>query len=606
MVTQTRLALRLATLLLSLCLCQALNATYEGDVSALLVFKRDAAYNGALPSWEEGTDPCGSPDCRPGSCNWRGVGCTGWRVMQLQLNCVSTGGCGLGGPLPPELAQLDQLAVISLQRNRFTGGLPPAWASLANLQVLDVSGNDLSETLPVSYGYGNLSSLQQLDVSANRIPGFLPASWGNLTSLVRLDLSYNLLGGPLPADWTQLMSLVYLSLESNDLTNTVPFNWISMKALRMLNLADNCGVCGMLPPFKQTVSTNCPADSSEPCLTVLARGSSLGWACSSSNCSSFPLGFVGQAAIVLAVVMLMTTMCCWRRCYMFRRHGQREEDRRGWGLVRGVFSMRRAPRPQQHGEEEAGGERDDGEGSPPAKVEPPIVVVMPDGTTLCTAKLDPGASLPPDGEAPSEGSSPKAPSQGAGGGAQAPGAQTGNPARQQPRGLARWLPWRRSGGAGAPAAAAAPAVAAAGGASLPRSSSSAFELALLGSSPTHQQQLRNLRAYGHTSGRASSSGALESGPGAAAAHAVAEGALPSSSGDVAMRGTYEAGSSFGGGRDREGPGGGGPVRSSRSEVAGPSMHGGAGAGARTASRARRSRQPHRLIPVYDVELGPPQ
>ena len=33
-------------------------------------------------------------------------------------------------------------------------------------------------------------------------------------------------------------------------------------------------------------------------LQVLARGSSLGWTCSSNNCSSFPLGFVGQVGCV--------------------------------------------------------------------------------------------------------------------------------------------------------------------------------------------------------------------------------------------------------------------------------------------------------------------
>lgn len=46
----------------------------------------------------------------------------------------------------------------------------------------------------------------------------------------------------------------------------------------------------------------------------------------------------------MAVVLVMLSCCCWRRCWLFYRHSSREEDRRGWGLMTAIFSLRRAPR----------------------------------------------------------------------------------------------------------------------------------------------------------------------------------------------------------------------------------------------------------------------
>ncbi|GAB4817361.1 hypothetical protein N2152v2_004407 [Parachlorella kessleri] len=476
-----------ATALLALVLaCNAQNATNGADVAGLTAFKTAA---GPLPSWIPGTDPCGTQDCGdsssggsgtsggsfstsssgepPPPCAWGGLTCRSWRVVELRLECGSASSgrspqlCNLGGTLAPELSQLDQLEVVSIQGQPLTGSVPPQWGSLANLTVLDLSGNGLLGTLPSSVG--QLAQLRVLDLSANRLTGMLPPTLGQLTNLRLLDLSFNLFVEALPASWGGLAQLETLSVESNQLEGPLAGSWAGLAALRVLNVRDNCGICGP-SPFT--------ASQMDAGLSILSRGSSLGWSCSSSNCSAFPLGFVGQAAIVVAVVVAMVSLCCMRRCYMFRRHG-RQGRRRGWGLVREVLTLQRAPRPAARDEsresDEEGGESE----VPPRKVEPPIVVVMPDGSSVCTARIDPSASMslddPAVGGASSKGAAPGADpgSQAgteAGDGAAAAAAVSGGAAQQaqqgqqQRSGLARWLPWRRrassAAGAGAGASAA--------------------------------------------------------------------------------------------------------------------------------------------------------
>ena len=44
-----------------------------------------------------------------------------------------------------------------------------------------------------------------------------------------------------------------------------------------------------------------------------------------------------------AVVLLLASLCMWRRVYLFRRHGS-EEQRSGMGLLRSTMSRQPPPR----------------------------------------------------------------------------------------------------------------------------------------------------------------------------------------------------------------------------------------------------------------------
>ena len=120
-------------------------------------------------------------------------------------------------------------------------------------------------------------------------------------------------------------------------------------------------------------------------------GSSLGWPCGSGNCSGLPLGFLGQAVIIsgkpacwsrqrqqghcvcadyglpdwvlrrsqlltplparpppAAILLVLVTLCLWRRIWLFRRHGS-DGQRSGLGLVRATVTPGRVPRPPRDG-----------------------------------------------------------------------------------------------------------------------------------------------------------------------------------------------------------------------------------------------------------------
>ena len=69
----------------------------------------------------------------------------------------------LDGALQAEVRHLQNLRVLNLSNNKFTG-VPAEVGQLKNLEVLDLSNNQLTG-LP--YELGNLSKLKLLDVSGN-------------------------------------------------------------------------------------------------------------------------------------------------------------------------------------------------------------------------------------------------------------------------------------------------------------------------------------------------------------------------------------------------------------------------------------------------------
>ncbi len=72
----------------------------------------------------------------------------------------------------------------------------------------------------------------------------------------------------------------------------MPAEWARLGNLENLNVRSNCAICGGTPPFPQG-----PYGS----LTIQARNSALGYPCSASLCQRFPLGFVGQAIIIVSI-----------------------------------------------------------------------------------------------------------------------------------------------------------------------------------------------------------------------------------------------------------------------------------------------------------------
>ncbi|OAY70966.1 hypothetical protein ACMD2_17624 [Ananas comosus] len=112
-------------------------------------------------SWDFTSDPCAG---------FRGVQCSGGRVVALALGDPRAGSPGLYGRLPPALSALSALSSLSLVPGRVSGPIPPALPLLPSLRFLALSSNLLSGPLPRSFS----PALRTLDLSSNRLSGPSP------------------------------------------------------------------------------------------------------------------------------------------------------------------------------------------------------------------------------------------------------------------------------------------------------------------------------------------------------------------------------------------------------------------------------------------------
>ncbi|XP_077211086.1 uncharacterized protein LOC143846520 [Tasmannia lanceolata] len=174
----------------------------------------------------------------------------------------------LSGEIPPSLAEVSTLKVLSLSQNSLQGRIPKEFGRLDSLMQLDLSYNDLSGEIPdeigglrsltildlsqnglqgqVPYTLGQLQSLQKIDLSSNMIVGTIPPHIGILSMLVLLDLSNNLLSGPIPEALSDLKELEYFLVENNPINTRIPMFLGSLTKLTVLSLA-GCGFSGPIP-----------------------------------------------------------------------------------------------------------------------------------------------------------------------------------------------------------------------------------------------------------------------------------------------------------------------------------------------------------------------
>ncbi|QCD98619.1 probable inactive receptor-like protein kinase At3g56050 [Vigna unguiculata] len=152
--------------LLALCLlfqnfssCCSLNE--EGK--ALLKFKQGIVRDpfGALSNWV-------NDEVAINHCNWFGVECSAGRVVVLNLKDLC-----LEGNLVPELANLVHIKSIILRNNSFYGIIPEGIAHLNELEVLDLGYNNFSGHLPTDLG-NNISMTILLLDNNEHLCGFSP------------------------------------------------------------------------------------------------------------------------------------------------------------------------------------------------------------------------------------------------------------------------------------------------------------------------------------------------------------------------------------------------------------------------------------------------
>lgn len=188
----------------------------------------------------------------------------GHRMTELNLGWNS-----LSGAVPGNLKGLGELRYLDLSNNQLTGQIPDEWSSglqndgnigLEDLQVLYLHRNMFTGTIPASVGYmgelaylhmywnagqsgiggpiptsiGLLRKLNEFHAWNNTLTGSIPEEIGDMTNLRSLRMNQNKLSGPLPQSIGKLTNLYYLDTYENDMTGDVPAGIANLTHLQYL------------------------------------------------------------------------------------------------------------------------------------------------------------------------------------------------------------------------------------------------------------------------------------------------------------------------------------------------------------------------------------
>jgi len=152
---------------------------------------------------------------------------------------------------------LENLVVLMLDQNQFTGTIPTTIGLMTNLIVLNLALSRLTGSLPSELGtmkklehfilrrngnltgtiastIGLLTNLHVVDLAGNQLTGPIPTEIGGLTLLNKLVLPHNQLSGPIPAEVWSLFFADKLAASLRPVVHELVF-------------AENAQLSGMVP-----------------------------------------------------------------------------------------------------------------------------------------------------------------------------------------------------------------------------------------------------------------------------------------------------------------------------------------------------------------------
>ncbi|GAY52193.1 hypothetical protein CUMW_140040, partial [Citrus unshiu] len=133
--------------------------------------------------------------------------------------------------------ELNKWQILYLSGNFLQGELPDCWMNYQNLMILDLSNNKFTGNLPISLG--SLISLQPLHLRKNNLCGTIH-SLENCIALMTLDVGENELVENIPTWIRERFSrIVVLILRSNKFYNLLPKGLCDLAFLQIVDLADN-------------------------------------------------------------------------------------------------------------------------------------------------------------------------------------------------------------------------------------------------------------------------------------------------------------------------------------------------------------------------------
>ncbi|KAB5521334.1 hypothetical protein DKX38_025653 [Salix brachista] len=169
------------------------------------------------------------------------------RLAQLpRLQILSLIVNRLTGPIPPEIGNITTLEELVLEDNLLGGSLPPDLGNLTSLRILALSANNFTGTIPDTFG--KLKSLKEFKIDGSELSGKIPDFIGNWINITTLDLQGTSMEGPIPANISQLTSLDSLRISDLSGSSSALPNLQAMKNLRNLILR-NCLITGSIPDY---------------------------------------------------------------------------------------------------------------------------------------------------------------------------------------------------------------------------------------------------------------------------------------------------------------------------------------------------------------------
>ncbi|KAA8546925.1 hypothetical protein F0562_003354 [Nyssa sinensis] len=225
--------------------------------------------------------------------------CTSLIVLDISSN-------NLSGTVPESFGTCSHLESLDISNNNFSGELPiDTILKLTNLKAMVFSFNKFEGNFPDSLL--KLTNLETLDLSSNSLSGYIPLGLcpDPRNSLKVLYLQNNLFNGPIPESLSNCSQLVSLDLSFNFLNGTIPSSLGSLSNLRDLIIWLN-DLHGEIPQELSYIRTleNLILDFNELTGTIpasLSKCSNLNWISLSNNRLSgqIPASFGGLANLAI-------------------------------------------------------------------------------------------------------------------------------------------------------------------------------------------------------------------------------------------------------------------------------------------------------------------
>ncbi|KAE8713874.1 Detected protein of confused Function [Hibiscus syriacus] len=157
--------------------------------------------------------------------------------LPASLQSFSVADCNIGGTIPMEIGDLNNVIMLQLNSNKFIGSIPASIARLKNLQLLSLDGNKLQGSIP--HDLCGLNRLYELTLDDNELDGPLPACLSELTSLRKISLSYNKFHSSIPSSFWSLKDILEVDLSFNNFNGLLPSDIGNLKVVNRLDLSGN-------------------------------------------------------------------------------------------------------------------------------------------------------------------------------------------------------------------------------------------------------------------------------------------------------------------------------------------------------------------------------